>query len=361
LGSLTAHLLEAGDHGRLGFHPSCPVCRKERLFGSLSSEPVFSRRVQAALATGVLAFSAAAPTAVIAAEPDRQQEGVAAPEQPSGGTPQQPGSGEADAPDFDPGGETALPVEVAPDPNSPVTGGGTDDTGDGPPVDSEPVDDPDARLLATEPETGTPVAEGDAPATPVEEAPVPPAPPASESMSIETSPDDPETPADPATPSVPDASLQSELGANESESRRTPELAGAPESDQTPPTRSGSAAPSAPSQPPAVGIPAQTPPPASPMLEATAPTPAPPSTEPVLLVQAGAPAQDAKPHLAKNARSHVVRPGESLWSIARTLLGSDASSAQIAREVNRLWELNKDRTGTGDPDLLNVGTTLTLG
>lgn len=353
MGSLTAHLLEAGDHGRLGFHPSCPVCRKERLSGSLSSEPILSRRVQAALATGVLAFSAAAPTAVIAAEPDRQQEGVAVPEQPPGG--------EADAPDFDPGGETALPVEVAPDPNSPITGGGSDDTGDGPPVDSEPVDDPDARLLATEPETGTPVAEGDAPAPPVEEAPVPPAPPASDSMPIEASPDDPETPGDPATPSVPDASLQSELGASESESVRTRELTGAPESDHTPPTRSGSAAPDAPSQPPAVGIPPQSPPPASPMLEATAPPAAPPSGEPVLRVKASAPAQDAQPALTKNARSHVVQPGESLWSIARTLLGSDASPAQIAREVNRLWELNKDRIGTGDPDLLKVGTRLTLG
>jgi nucleoid-associated protein YgaU len=97
------------------------------------------------------------------------------------------------------------------------------------------------------------------------------------------------------------------------------------------------------------------------MLEATAPPPAPPSGEPVLLVQASAPAQDAQPALAKNARSHVVQPGESLWSIARTLLGSDASPAQIAREVNRLWELNKDRIGTGDPDLLKVGTRLTLG
>ena len=171
MGSLTAHLLETGDHGRLGFHPSCPVCRHERLSGSLSSEPVISRRVQAALASGVLAFSAAAPAAAIAKDPDRQQEGVAAPEQP--------GSGDLDAPDFDPGGETPLPFEVAPSPNAPVTGGGSDDTGEGAPVDSEPVDDPDARLLATEPETETPTGEGDAAAPPVGEAPVPPAPPGS--------------------------------------------------------------------------------------------------------------------------------------------------------------------------------------
>ena len=58
--------------------------------------------------------------------------------------------------------------------------------------------------------------------------------------------------------------------------------------------------------------------------------------------------------------THVARAGESLWSIARDMLGGTASTAQIAREVNRLWELNQDRIGTGDPDLLMVGTRLTL-
>jgi nucleoid-associated protein YgaU len=57
---------------------------------------------------------------------------------------------------------------------------------------------------------------------------------------------------------------------------------------------------------------------------------------------------------------HVVQSGESLWAIARGLLGEDASVAAIAREVNRLWERNKARIGTGDPDLLMVGTTLRL-
>ena len=42
------------------------------------------------------------------------------------------------------------------------------------------------------------------------------------------------------------------------------------------------------------------------------------------------------------------------------MLGDDASVAKIAREVNRLWELNSDRIGTGDPDLLMVGTKLVL-
>jgi nucleoid-associated protein YgaU len=57
---------------------------------------------------------------------------------------------------------------------------------------------------------------------------------------------------------------------------------------------------------------------------------------------------------------YVVRPGDSLWSIAKRLLGRDASVAAIAREVARLWEMNADRIATGDPDLLPVSTKLGL-
>ena len=60
------------------------------------------------------------------------------------------------------------------------------------------------------------------------------------------------------------------------------------------------------------------------------------------------------------ARVHVVQPGDSLWAIAETLLGPGASSARVSREVQRLWSLNHERIGTGDPDLLMVGTELRL-
>ena len=56
----------------------------------------------------------------------------------------------------------------------------------------------------------------------------------------------------------------------------------------------------------------------------------------------------------------MVQRGESLWSIASDLLGHQASPARVAREVNRLWELNSSRIATGNPDLLMVGTTLKL-
>jgi nucleoid-associated protein YgaU len=62
----------------------------------------------------------------------------------------------------------------------------------------------------------------------------------------------------------------------------------------------------------------------------------------------------------RGSRGYVVRPGDSLWSIAKRQLEADSSAGRIAREVNRLWELNRERIGTGDPSLLHVGTSLLL-
>ena len=63
---------------------------------------------------------------------------------------------------------------------------------------------------------------------------------------------------------------------------------------------------------------------------------------------------------APGDRFHVALPGESLWSIAADLLGDRATVARVAREVNRLWEINQARIATGDRNLLLVGTRLTL-
>ena len=77
-------------------------------------------------------------------------------------------------------------------------------------------------------------------------------------------------------------------------------------------------------------------------------------------------ADDARPVTAEEGSledgpaSYVVQPGDSLWSIAKQLVGRDASTGRIAREVNRLWSLNRARIATGDPDLLMVGTRLEL-
>ncbi len=57
---------------------------------------------------------------------------------------------------------------------------------------------------------------------------------------------------------------------------------------------------------------------------------------------------------------YVVRPGDCLWAIAAELLPPSTGNAGIAQEVQRLWQLNATRIGTGDPDLLMVGTELRL-
>lgn len=58
--------------------------------------------------------------------------------------------------------------------------------------------------------------------------------------------------------------------------------------------------------------------------------------------------------------TYVVRSGDCLWHIAEGLLSPDAGTPAIAAEVERLWRLNEERIGTGDPSLIYAGTTLRL-
>jgi nucleoid-associated protein YgaU len=89
-----------------------------------------------------------------------------------------------------------------------------------------------------------------------------------------------------------------------------------------------------------------------------------PSTTTVAYVAQQVPAPVVVRHAGKPARPgdrvHVVFAGESLWSIAQDVLGAKASVGETAREVDRLWALNRERIGTGDPDLLPIGTRLVL-
>jgi len=58
--------------------------------------------------------------------------------------------------------------------------------------------------------------------------------------------------------------------------------------------------------------------------------------------------------------SVVVRPGDSLWTIAADHLGARASGDQVWAEVVAIWRLNAARIGTGDPNLIFPGQRLTL-
>src|SRR5919106_4123592 len=77
MSSLTAHLRLPEDHSGLPFHPSCPICRRDRLAGSLGGDEIVSRRTQAAIAAGLLAFPGlGAPAAAVAAGPDQDIDGT---------------------------------------------------------------------------------------------------------------------------------------------------------------------------------------------------------------------------------------------------------------------------------------------
>lgn len=59
-------------------------------------------------------------------------------------------------------------------------------------------------------------------------------------------------------------------------------------------------------------------------------------------------------------RTHVVQPGESLWTIARDLLGDRSDVARIARRARVLWRLNRYRIIGREPGLLRIGALLRL-
>jgi hypothetical protein len=79
-----------------------------------------------------------------------------------------------------------------------------------------------------------------------------------------------------------------------------------------------------------------------------------PSPQPV----AATPADSGRNLAGKD--SYVVQSGDCLWHIAADLLAGSASTEAVAREVQRLWRLNEDRIGTGDPSLIYAGTELRL-
>jgi LysM domain len=326
MGSLTAHLLEPGDHGRLPFHPSCPVCRRERLSGTLSTEPVVSRRTQAVLAGGVLAFSAGTPGFAVAAGPDRQAEGIAAPADPT--------VGELHDPDFDPGGETPLPFETAPAPSDTA-----DDDGAGAPIDAEPIDDPEGRLVPPVADDGLPTDEQTAPIS-EEMAPTTGDGPGGVTGTPPPSIPPPPTVPPPATGDVTEPDSSQTAPRRETERRDTAKPA--PRDRHLP------------DEPAVVQAPV---PPALPAVEANPTVPvAQPTSTPAASTAAGSEGGAS----LRNAQRYVVQPGDSLWSIAQRLIGAEASPAKIAREVHRLWSLNEERIATGDPDLLMVGTVLRL-
>ena len=293
MSSLSVHLRHPEDHSGLPFHPGCPVCRRERLAGSLEGDEIVSRRTQAALTVGLLAFSGiGGPAAAVAAEPDQDMDGSA--EVVAG-----PGPGEADLDETTTG----------------WTDGGT----------APPEDDPAA--LAPEAEDGSMEA---APREAAEEALIEAAveEPAAVEQTLE--PVAPAAPpaGDPTAATEPTVSAGVRVDTAERTKREQPVKRTTPAVDR--------------------------------VIAAPAPVVAPATTNAVTVRVTAGTSQNTVARASSTARVHVVQRGESLWSIASDVLGDGAGSAQVARQVSRLWELNKERIGTGSPDLVYAGTRLRL-
>ncbi len=323
--ALSTHLRQPVDHARLSFHPDCPICRRQRLAGRVPADELVSRRTVAAAAVGAL-MTSSLPVAPAFAARERDQTVV-------GGQPEAPASDPALNPDFDPGGDTEL---LGDDGEAPGPEG---DGSPNAPVEAEPVSD---NVPVSEQVEALPAPEG-APSPPESAAATPepdqdpPAPPAP--GPLQPQPTDIAAPTTDSADSAPgfEESLEQERAQRRKSSSRD-------DSSREPTRHTQSAqADSAPVPEPSSGY-----------------------VAPVTYTQAAAaPAADvvegtSGAELPRDARIHVVQPGESLWAIAQARLGEDAGAPALAREVARLWQLNRASIGTGDPDLLPVGTELRL-
>jgi hypothetical protein len=67
---------------------------------------------------------------------------------------------------------------------------------------------------------------------------------------------------------------------------------------------------------------------------------------------------DAAHAMAPRTRIRIVRPGDSLWIIAREALGPSPSDSDVCRGVGLLYAANRRVIGP-DPDLIFPGTELT--
>jgi LysM domain len=351
MSSLSSHLTAGLDHGRLRFRPDCPVCREQRLAGTLS-DALLSDRARAALLAAALGAGTLLPSAVAVAS-----ERSNTPPASASHAPRRP---------------RASPPKAAPTPAPEEAPLGTDETQEAPADEA-----PELRELLTSPEAGTDTrgedvsgeAEETVPAPPLEEpAPAEPAPapapvgqPPAEPGPVEPAPVPVEQPPPrPVPPAAPPRSSPTPLAQQSPEpveptpSAQSEQLSAPhpvrPRATHRPPEPRGDIRRSAaqPGPKPAAPPRHHNAVPRGLVVRST-------NTTPASISRASEP-----PSTSASGGFYTVRPGDSLWSIARRLLGPAASPARIAQEVNRLWELNRDRIRTGDPSLIHVGTVLRL-
>ncbi|MGE5635844.1 MAG: LysM peptidoglycan-binding domain-containing protein [Nocardioidaceae bacterium] len=364
--SLDRHLATVEGHARLPFRSDCPLCRAERLVGPAPHEVAAPPRVRAVVVALVLAGSSAAPAGALAQVPSGDLgAGVVQGVVEDGAVEE----GDVDAPE--PAAEqNALgePDVVAdtegPDAEPPATELEQDADGAGAEsVAIEPAGPSPPESAAPSPPEEQSAAAGEVPATAVPPAgvgPVAPAVPPSPTSAPAAGPSG-EPPSDDehgrsrrAARAAPQAGHRRHGSDHGASHRAVPPAPTRPAAGPAP----GSTAlgqPSAPAFEPGAGGAASGYAPSLGAASSAAPAPG-AATVPASL----SPASSAATVRRSSGGVYIVRPGDTLWSIARRLLGRRASPAAIASLVDRIWRLNADAIGTGDPDLINPGTRLLL-
>lgn len=327
--SLRIHL-RSTDHGGLSFRPDCPVCTCDRLSATRpDAHAGLSRKlILGTLSSALLALSGPVGVAQADTPAGDEEFGPAFEEQeiPDGQSVDEAGEYGESNDDSDLGGSVPEP-ETEPVAPAPVA-----QPAPQPPPAHAPAPAP-APLAEPTPVEPAPVAQP-APVQPVPTAPVEPVPPPAPVAQ-------PELGATPVSPPIgapigAPAAIETLPDSVERERAQNPSPSTADETDRRSTTaRAPRSAVAAQSTQTSVPVEVSAPPVRTTPVSPTAPA-------------------------ASSGRAHVVQPGETLWSIAEGMLPRGASSEQVARMVNRLWDLNRSAIGTGSPDLLLAGTELRL-
>ncbi len=318
MAALSTHLT-ASNHAALAFHPTCPVCRAERLSGALTDGPAISRRAQAAGLAATFALVPALTAAPALATDNETTVGIQDPGKPVDNV---------DDPNFKPPPAHKAPLrDGAPvvNPDAP-----TNDK-DGDPLDNngDPGDDPGAQAPAPGGINDNAVPPGLTPDQTPPPAPTPPPPPAFAPPAAAPAPPT----ATPAPAPAPQPATAPEAAGKKKAKKDKPK-ADKPKASERPKQRAAQPTPTAPAVPTQQPAPVQR--------------------------TATQPAAATKPVAAPSGRTYTVQSGDSLWSIASRVAGPGASPAKIAVLVDQLWKLNSGRIASGDPSMVAVGTALRL-
>lgn len=343
MNDLSQHLAPNASHARLPFHPRCPLCCDERLLGVTHIQPAVSCKLGLGAAAAMLLLAPALPAVAAAApaplappvtgEPDSESEGSGQGDPSPGQDEDRPGS-DVDGLDSDQVEENSPPL-VAPEDDS-KPDGGENESG---PLELTPPPDENA---VPEQQGGAPVPV--APSAPGHQAPAPrEEAPSQDDAGRGARPGEESSTWAPAAEPGRDPSSRTDRSRSRGRHKvARPDVGQGSTTNLPSSTRPQSVVPLDPTSPDRDG-----------------------ATTPDHPGDAGgsgkAPAaQSPDTRSTSDPNVHIVQSGDTLWAIATAHLGGSPTPAEVAREVERLWNLNANAIGTGDPDLLLVGQKLRM-